>query len=151
MGTQTHCAGAPTCVSASVESGLPSHTACSRASITRRRDKSKSQGQSPHGVANAMSDDEVSDTAQLITPDTVEALGAVLINLSVGRSVYITADDFKKLSGDDISEFASEGRLMMGNLCARTNCTIETNDGRAVFTKNPARTSAPLSLIGGSV
>jgi hypothetical protein len=98
-----------------------------------------------------MSDDEVSDTAQLITPDSVEALGTVLINLSVGQSVYINADDFKKLTGDDISEFASEGRLMMGNLSARTNCRIETTDSRAVFTKNPERISAPLSLISGSV
>lgn len=89
-----------------------------------------------------MSDYQVSDTMQLIAPDTVEALGAVLMNLTAGQSVYLTAEDFKKLTGDEISEITSEGRLMMGNLSARTNCTIETTGGRAVFTKNPARISA---------
>jgi len=75
---------------------------------------------------------------ELITPDSVEALSAAL-NLTAGHAIYISAGDFKKLTGDEITEFASEGRLMMGNLSARANCTIETTGCTAVFTKNPAR------------
>jgi hypothetical protein len=77
--------------------------------------------------------------AELITPDSEEALSAALMNLTAGQAIYISACDFKKLTGDEITEFASEGRLMMGNLSARTNCTIETTNCTAVFTKNPAR------------
>jgi hypothetical protein len=77
--------------------------------------------------------------AELITPDSVETLQATLANLSAGQAVYISACDFVKLTGVEITEFASEGRLMMGNLAARANCTIETTDCTAVFTKHPTR------------
>ena len=138
MGTQSRCAGAPTCVSASAASGLRQHCLALRGH--HHAPRSKLNGQSPT-KPRAMSDYQASDTMQLITPDTVEALGAVLMNLTAGQSAYVTADDFKKLTGDEISDLTSEGRLMMGNLSARTNCTIETTGGRAVFTKNPARIS----------
>ena len=77
--------------------------------------------------------------AKLIAPDSVEALRAALTNLIAGQAVYISASDFGKLTGNDIAEFASEGRLLMGNLSARANCTIETTDCVAIFTKSPAR------------
>jgi hypothetical protein len=76
--------------------------------------------------------------AELVTPDSMEALSATLINLTAGQAICISADDFKKLTGHEITEFASEGRLMMGNLSARANCTVETTNCTAVFTKNPA-------------
>jgi hypothetical protein len=74
---------------------------------------------------------------QIVTPETLEALGSALTNLPVGESVYITASDFKKLTGDDLTNFATEGRLMIGNLSARTNCTVVTTHERVIFTKNP--------------
>jgi hypothetical protein len=64
------------------------------------------------------------------------------INLIAEQSVYISDVDFKKLTGHEITEFGSEGRLMMGNLAAATNCTIDTTSGTAVFTRRPARPTA---------
>ena len=83
--------------------------------------------------------------AQLVTPDSVEALSTALMNLTAGQAIYISADDFKRLTGEEIAELASEGRLMIGNVAARANCTIETTNCTAVFTKNLAR---PVSSIG---
>jgi hypothetical protein len=74
---------------------------------------------------------------QIITPETLEALGSALTNLPVGETVYITADDFKRLTGDALTDFAVEGRFMIGNLSARTNCTVVTTDQCVIFTKNP--------------
>jgi hypothetical protein len=73
---------------------------------------------------------------QIITPETLEALASALTNLSVGESVCVTANDFKKLTGDDLTNFAAEGRLMIGNVSARTNCTIVTAGQLVIFTKN---------------
>jgi hypothetical protein len=66
---------------------------------------------------------------ELIGPDSLELLGNTLVNLIAEKSVYISDIDFKKLTGDEITEFGSEGRLMMGNLAAATNCTIDTRHG----------------------
>jgi hypothetical protein len=76
---------------------------------------------------------------KFITTESVEALYEVLMDLAAGQSVCISASDFRKLTGDEIAKFTSEGRLMMGNLSARANCTIETTDCAAQFTKNLAR------------
>jgi hypothetical protein len=61
------------------------------------------------------------------------------MDLIAGQTVCISAAEFRTLTGDEITKLASEGRLMMGNLSARANCTIETTDCAAIFTKNPAR------------
>jgi hypothetical protein len=34
------------------------------------------------------------------------------------------------VTGDDLTDFATEGRFMIGNLSARTNCTVVTTDER---------------------
>lgn len=83
--------------------------------------------------------------------DTIEVLQSTLINLIAGQVVYITADDFENLTGDKITAFASEGRFMLGNLCARANCTIVTTTDRLIFTKNPACNSPTLTYSRGSV
>lgn len=82
--------------------------------------------------------------------DTIEVLQSTLINLIAGQVVYITADDFETLTGDKITAFASEGRFMLGNLCARANCTIVTTTDRLIFTKNPACNSPTLTYSRGS-
>jgi hypothetical protein len=76
---------------------------------------------------------------QIITPDTIEALQSTLTNLPVGETVSFTADHFKKLTGNDLTDFASEGRFMLGNLSARTDCTVLTTNACVIFTKNPHR------------
>jgi hypothetical protein len=86
--------------------------------------------------------------AELISPDSVELLKSNLINLIAGQEISISDHDFKKLTGDDIADFGSEGRLMMGNLAALTNCKIDTTNGTAVFTKNQA---PPVSGVWHSI
>ena len=80
---------------------------------------------------------------QFINPDSFVALKSELINLVPGQSVCISANDFKKLTGDEISDFASDGRFMMGNLAA--NCIIDTAGGLAIFTKKPVACVLPRS------
>ena len=80
--------------------------------------------------------------AEVISPDKPESLEHILLNLIAEQTVCISDVDFKKLTGHEITEFGSEGRLMMGNLAAATNCTIDTTSGAAVFTKRPARPTA---------
>jgi hypothetical protein len=74
--------------------------------------------------------------ARLICPESLDFFQSALTALIAGQSVYISGRDFERLTGNDIREFGSEGRLMMGNLAARTNCNIQTKDGNAIFTKN---------------
>jgi hypothetical protein len=90
---------------------------------------------------------------QVITPETVETLAELLTILPVGETVYITANDFKRLTGDNLADITAEGRLKIGNLSVRTNCTVVTSDQRVMFTKKPSRnlrpnisTSAPLLI-----
>jgi hypothetical protein len=88
---------------------------------------------------------------QFINPDNVVALKSDLINLIAGQSLCISAGDFKKLTGDEITEFGSEGRFMMGNLAEGANCTIDTTDGIAIFTKKPVASVWPRSPDRGPV
>ncbi len=74
---------------------------------------------------------------QIVVVESLDALRSVLTNLPIDEAVYITADDFKRLTGDKLTDFATEGRFMIGNLSARTNCTVATTDACAIFTKNP--------------
>jgi hypothetical protein len=86
-----------------------------------------------------------------VTADSIESLKATLLNLIAGQVIRLSARDFRMLSGDDITAFCSEGRLMMGNLAAAANCSVDTSTGVTVFTKNPARPIAGVqsSLAGG--
>jgi hypothetical protein len=80
---------------------------------------------------------------QILTPETVVTLGELLKFLPVGETVYITANYFKRLTGDNLADVTAEGRLMIGNISARTNCTVVTSDDRVIFTKNPSRNLHP--------
>jgi hypothetical protein len=59
---------------------------------------------------------------QLIKPDTLEDLTSALNDLLADEVVCITADDFTKLTGDDLNFPVTEGRFLIGNLSARANC-----------------------------
>jgi hypothetical protein len=65
---------------------------------------------------------------QLITPDSFEALVLALNDLLTDQTACITADGYKRLTGDDLSVPVTEGRIMIGNLAARTNCTVAITD-----------------------
>jgi hypothetical protein len=68
----------------------------------------------------------------------VPALFTLLTNPQLGDSVSLTADDFKKLTEDDLTDVVAEGRFLIRNFSARPNCTVVTANDRMIFTKNPA-------------
>ncbi len=80
---------------------------------------------------------KVATDMQILTPDTIDELRSMLTNLQVGESASFTADHFKKLTGNDLNDFTPEGRYMIGNLSARTDCTVVTTNECVIFTKNP--------------
>ncbi len=82
--------------------------------------------------------------AEFLNPENVKSLKSALMHLIAGESVRISASDFRKLTGDEITAFCSEGRLMMGNLAASANCQIDTTNRVAVFTK---KTATPVAGI----
>jgi hypothetical protein len=82
---------------------------------------------------------------RFINHDSLAVLKSDLINLIAGQSLCISGGDFKKLTGDEITEFASGGRFMMANLAESANCIIDTTDGIAIFTKRPAACVWPRS------
>jgi hypothetical protein len=91
---------------------------------------------------------------QRIKPNTLEDLTSALNDLLADEVVCITADDFTKLTGDDLNFAVTEGRFLIGNLSARANCAVLTTEERVVFTKNPAldipqRTSEARRILTG--
>jgi hypothetical protein len=84
---------------------------------------------------------------QRIMAENMTMLASALTSLLVDESAYITAEDFKRLTGDDLNSPIADGRFAIGNLAAKANCCIVTAGERMVFTKNPAHISAarPLS------
>src|ERR1700733_12472297 len=65
---------------------------------------------------------------RFINHDSLAVLKSDLINLIAGQSLCISGGDFKKLTGDEITEFANGGRFMMANLAESANCIIDTTD-----------------------
>jgi len=53
------------------------------------------------------------------------------------RSGYITAEDYERLTGEELDEFSAEDRNIIGNLAAQHGCTIRTPpiERRVYFTK----------------
>ena len=82
---------------------------------------------------------------RFINHDSLAVLRSDLIDLIAGQSICISGGDFKKLTGDEITEFASGGRFMMGNLAESANCIIDTAGGLAIFTKKPVACVLPRS------
>jgi hypothetical protein len=77
------------------------------------------------------------DAARLIA-GSLDQLGYALSRLRPERRGYITAEDFERLTGEELDEFSAEGRTMMAELAARHRCTIQTPliERRVYFTKS---------------
>jgi hypothetical protein len=67
----------------------------------------------------------------------IDALGDMLSRLAPGQRGYITAEDYERLTAEELDEFSIEGRRIMGNLAVQHKCTIETPtiERRVYFTK----------------
>ena len=65
-------------------------------------------------------------------------LGIELSDLPFGRSGYITAEDYERITGEELDEFSTKGRQMIARLAAEYRCTIELPpiERRVYFTKS---------------
>ena len=77
------------------------------------------------------------DAAHLIA-GSLDQLGFGLSRLGPQRSGYITAEDFERLTGEELDEFSKEGRRTMADLAVQHRCTIDTPpiERRVYFTKS---------------
>jgi hypothetical protein len=75
-------------------------------------------------------------TADRLIAGTLEQLGFGLSRLLPERSGYITAEDFERLTGEELDE-SSEGRRIMEELAVQHGCTIQTPliERRIYYTK----------------
>jgi hypothetical protein len=78
----------------------------------------------------------IGDAAHL-SAKSLDQLGAGLSRLPHGQSGYITAEDYERLTGEELDEFSAEDRNIIGNLAAQHGCTIRTPpiERRVYFTK----------------
>jgi hypothetical protein len=77
------------------------------------------------------------DAARLIA-GSFEQLGHALARLQPQRVGYITAEDFERLTGEELEECSAERRKMMTELAVHHGCTIRTTEieRRVYFTKS---------------
>jgi hypothetical protein len=76
------------------------------------------------------------DPARLIA-GSLDQLGHGLSRLGPERSGYITAEDFERLTGEELDESSKEGRRIVADLAVQHRCTIDTPpiERRVYFTK----------------
>jgi hypothetical protein len=76
------------------------------------------------------------DAARLIA-GSLDQLGFGLSRLSPQRSGYITAEDFERITGEELDESSAEGRRTLADLAVQHRCTIRTPpiERRVYFTK----------------
>jgi hypothetical protein len=71
------------------------------------------------------------DAARLIAGSRLIAgdlnqLGYGLSRLRPDHSGYITAEDYARITGEELDEFSTEGRKTMADPAAQHGCTIQT-------------------------
>jgi hypothetical protein len=65
-------------------------------------------------------------TAARLVAGSLDQLGYGLSRLGPERSGYITAEDFQRLTGEELGELATEGRRILTDLAVQHRCKIET-------------------------
>ena len=77
------------------------------------------------------------DDATRLIAGSLDQLGHGLSRLGPERCGYITAEDFERLTGEELDEFSTEGRKMIATLAVQHRCTIHTPpiERRVYFTK----------------
>jgi hypothetical protein len=74
-------------------------------------------------------------TIQHIVAQNVDALRIELARLPSGETAYVTADDYKRITEEDLDEFSTVGRKMIAEIAAGAKCAIRIEGGRILFTK----------------
>ena len=77
------------------------------------------------------------DPARLIA-GSLDQLGHGLSRLGPEQSGYITAEEYERITGEELDEFSTKGRQMIARLAAEYRCTIEVPpiERRVYFTKS---------------
>jgi hypothetical protein len=73
-----------------------------------------------------------------VAASSLDQLETELSRLGPDQSGYITAEDYERLTGEELDEFSTVGRKIIGNLAAQHGCTIHTPpiERRVYFTKS---------------
>ena len=79
----------------------------------------------------------IGDAAHLAA-NSLDQLGAALSYLRPDRSGYITAEEYERITGEELDEFSTKGRQMIARLAAEYRGTIELPpiERRVYFTKS---------------
>ena len=56
---------------------------------------------------------------------SLEQLGTALSRLSLDQHGYITAEDYERLTGEELDEFSTAGRGLIADLAAQYKCKID--------------------------
>ena len=80
----------------------------------------------------------VLETQLILLPIVSTNLGTALSCLRPDRSGYITAEEYERITGEELDEFSTKGRQMIARLAAEYRCTIELPpiERRVYFTKS---------------
>jgi hypothetical protein len=78
------------------------------------------------------------DDATRLIAGSVDQLGFGLSRLPPQRCGYITAEDYERITGEELDEFSKEGRKIMADLAVQHRCAIHTPpiERRVYFTKS---------------
>jgi hypothetical protein len=81
----------------------------------------------------------IGDAAHLAA-NSLDQLGTGLSYLRPDRSGYITAEEYERITGEELDEFSTKGRqmTMIARLAAEHRCTIKVPpiERRVYFTKS---------------
>ncbi len=77
------------------------------------------------------------DDAIRLVAGSLEQLGHRLSRLWPDQSGYITAEDYQRITGEELDEVSTEGRKIVADLAVQHRCTIHTPpiERRVYFTK----------------
>ena len=67
---------------------------------------------------------------------TEQALRVLLLRLPAGETAYITADQYEQITGEQMGEFSTEGKLMLRQIATECGCDLRSEHDRVLFTKN---------------
>jgi hypothetical protein len=78
------------------------------------------------------------DDATRLIAGSLDQLGFGLSRLPPQRCGYITAEDYERITGEELDEVSTEGRRIMTDLAVQHRCTIHTPpiERRVYFTKS---------------
>jgi hypothetical protein len=67
-----------------------------------------------------------------------DELGTELSRLRPDKSGYIAAEEYERITGEELDEFSIKGRQMIARLAAECRCTIEVPpiERRVYFSKS---------------